>query len=91
MRPSGKARIVGTPSSTARRPITTEEMTMMTPIDRSMPAVRITRVWPMPRMPVTITWVRTVEMLLAVVKRAGLTATPSSRPSTSTTKGTVVG
>ena len=91
MRPSGKARIVGTPSSTARRPITTEEMTMMTPIDRSMPAVRITRVWPMPRMPVTITWVRTVEMLLAAVKRDGLTATPSSRPSTSTTKGTVVG
>ncbi len=37
MRPSGKARIVGTPSSTARRPITTDEMTMMTPIDRSMP------------------------------------------------------
>ncbi len=64
---------------------------MMTPTDRSMPAVRITRVWPMPRMPVTITWVRTVEMLLAAVKRDGLTATPSSRPSTSTTNGTVVG
>ena len=45
----------------------------------------------MPRMPVTITWVSTVEMLLAVVKRTGLTATPSSRPSASTTNGTVVG
>ena len=64
---------------------------MMTPIERSMPAVRMTSVWPMPRMPVTITWVSTVDMLLAVVKRAGLTATPSSRPSASTTKGTVVG
>ena len=42
---------------------------MMTPIDRSMPAVRITSVCPMPRMPVTITWVRTVEKLLAAVKR----------------------
>ncbi len=71
--------------------MTTEEMTMMTPTERSMPAVRMTSVCPTPRMPVTITWVSTVEKLLAAVKRAGLTATPSSRPSTSTTKGTVVG
>ena len=83
--------MVGTPSKTARRPITTDEITMMTPIDRSMPAVRITSVCPTPRMPVTITWVRIVEKLPAAVKRDGLTATPSSRPSTSTTKGTVVG
>ena len=69
-----KGEDVGTPSITARRPITTDEITMMTPIDRSMPAVRITSVWPMPRMPVTITWVRTVEKLLAAVKRDGLTA-----------------
>ena len=46
---------------------------MMTPIDRSMPAVRITSVCPTPRMPVTITWVRIVEKLLAAVKRDGLT------------------
>ena len=54
---------------TARRPITTDEMTMMTPTERSMPAVRMTSVWPMPRMPITITWVRTVEKLLAAMKR----------------------
>ena len=47
---------------------------MMTPTDRSMPAVRITSVCPMPRMPMTITWVRIVEKLLAAVKREGLTA-----------------
>ena len=63
----------------------------MTPIERSMPAVRITRVWPTPTMPITITWVSMVEKLLAAVNREGLTRTPSSRPSTSTTKGTVVG
>ena len=66
-------------------------MTMITPIERSMPAVRITSVCPMPRMPVTITCVSTVERLLAAVKRSGLTATPSSKPSSRTTKGTVVG
>ncbi len=89
--PSGKATIIGRPSMTPSRPITTEEMTMMTPIERSMPAVRMTSVWPMPRMPVTITWVSTVEKLLPATKRWGLTAMPSNRPSTSTTNGTVVG
>ena len=64
---------------------------MIRPIDRSMPAVRITSVCPTPTMPMTITCVRMVEKLLAAVNREGLTATPSSTPSKSTTKGTVVG
>ena len=59
----------GTPSTTASRPITTEEITMMTPTERSMPAVRITSVWAMPSMPMIVTWVSTVERLLAVTKR----------------------
>jgi hypothetical protein len=68
--PSGNATAIGTPSMTARRPITTEEITMMTPTDRSMPAVRITSVWAMPSVPMMVTWVRTVDRLLAVTKRA---------------------
>ena len=42
-RPSGNAIRIGTPSTTASRPITTDEMTMMTPTERSMPAVRMTK------------------------------------------------
>ena len=49
---------------------------MMTPTERSMPAVRMTRVWPTPTMPMTITWVSMVEKLLAAVNREGLTMTP---------------
>ena len=71
--------------------MTTEEITMMTPTERSMPAVRMTSVCAMPRMPMIVTCVSTVERLLAAVKCEGLTATPSRRPSTSTTNGTVVG
>src|SRR6185437_7485463 len=48
-------------------------------------------VWPTPTMPMTITWVRMVEKLLAAVNRDGLTRTPSSTPSKSTTNGTTVG
>ena len=58
---------------------------------RSMPAVRITSVCAMPRMPMIVTWVSTVDRLLPVTKCEKLTVMPSSRPSTSTTKGTVVG
>ena len=71
--------------------MTTEEITMMTPTERSMPAVRITRVWPTPTMPMTITCVSMVEKLLAAVNREGLTRTPNSTPSKSTTNGTTVG
>ena len=48
--------------------MTTEEITMITPTERSMPAVRMTRVCAMPRMPTIVTWVSTVEKLLAVTK-----------------------
>ena len=44
MRPRGNAIRTGTPSTTASRPITTDEMTMITPTERSMPAVRMTSV-----------------------------------------------
>ena len=60
--------MTGTPSSTARRPITTEEITMITPTERSMPAVKMTSVCAMPRMPMIVTCVSTVERLLAVTK-----------------------
>ena len=66
--PSGKAINSVTPSSTARRPITTEEITMITPTERSMPAVKITKVWAMPKKPTIVTCVSTVEKLLAVTK-----------------------
>ena len=66
--PGGKATISGMPSMTASRPITTEEITIITPTERSMPAVRITRVCAMPRMPMIVTWVSTVETLLPVTK-----------------------
>ena len=45
----------------------------MTPTERSMPAVRMTSVWAMPRMPMIVTWVSMVERLLAVAKREELT------------------
>ena len=67
-RPSGKAIRTGTPSTTARRPITTDEITMITPTERSMPAVRMTSVCAMPRMPMIVTWVSTVDRLLPVTK-----------------------
>ena len=60
--------ISGTPSMTASRPITTDEITMITPTERSMPAVRMTSVCAMPRMPMIVTWVSTVERLLPVTK-----------------------
>ncbi|EEF23288.1 conserved hypothetical protein [Ricinus communis] len=50
-RPATIATGVGKPYVTATLPMTTEEMTMMTPIERSMPAVRMTSVWAAPRMP----------------------------------------
>ena len=71
--PSGKAKTIGTPSMTASRPITTDEITMITPTERSMPAVRITNVCAMPRMPMIVTWVSTVDRLLPVTKCEKLT------------------
>ena len=68
MSPSGNAIRTGTPSTTASRPITTDEMTMITPTERSMPAVRMTSVCAIPRMPMIVTWVRTVDRLLPVTK-----------------------
>ena len=50
-----------------------------------------TSVWPTTTIPMTITWVRMVEKLLAAVNREGLTRTPNSTPSKSTTNGTTVG
>jgi hypothetical protein len=83
--------MMGNPSTTARRPMTIDEITMVTPTDRSIPAVKMTKVCPMARMPTIVTWVSTVEKLVAVTKWEKLTAAPSSTPSISTTNGTIVG
>ena len=48
MRPSGKETATGTPLTTASRPMTIEESTMMAPTDRTMPAGRIISGWAMP-------------------------------------------
>ena len=53
---------------------------MITPTDRSMPAVRMTSVCAMPRMPMIVTWVSTVDRLLPVTKCEKLTVMPSRRP-----------
>ena len=66
--PSGNATRSGNPSTTASRPITTDEITMMMPTERSMPAVKITRVCAIPRKPTIVTWVSTVDKLLPVTK-----------------------
>ena len=43
--------------------MTTEESTMMAPTDRSMPAVRMTSVCAMPRMPMIVTCCRISDRL----------------------------
>ena len=68
--PSAKATSGGQPQMTARRPITTEDSTMMTPTERSMPAVRITSVWAMPRVPMMVTCCSTSDRLVGAVKAA---------------------
>jgi hypothetical protein len=83
--------MIGHPSMTPSRPITTDEITITTPTERSMPAVRITKVWAMPSMPVIVTCVSTVERLRPVANRSKSTVTPSRSPSSKTTKGTTVG
>ena len=48
--------------------MTIDESTMMAPTDRSIPAVRMMIVWPMARVPMTITCWTIREMLLACRK-----------------------
>ena len=41
---------------------------MTTPTDKSMPAVRMTKVCAIPRIPMIVTWVSTVVRLLPLTK-----------------------
>ena len=45
----------GNPASTAVLPITTDDKTIIAPTDKSMPAVKITSVCAMPKMPMSVT------------------------------------
>src|SRR3954451_16575164 len=64
------ARIGLTPLSTASFVITTEPSAMPAPFDRSMPAVRMTSVWPIASVPTSIVCWRTSERLPPVRKRS---------------------
>ena len=68
----------------------TEDSTRMTPTDRSMPAVRITRVWAIATIPVTVTCCNTSDMVPAVRKRGAMMPKAMTLMS-STIAGMVVG
>src|SRR3954454_11110556 len=67
--PSRTAMSAGTPLLTAIFVITIDPNAITTPQDRSMPAVRMMIVWPMARVPITITCWKTSEKFSPVRKR----------------------
>ena len=67
--------------------MTTEQKTMMAPTDRSMPAVRMIRVWAMPTMPMIVTCCRISERLKGAKNRSPTRAEEAGRR-TSTSGGT---
>ncbi len=68
--PHSTARYGFMPRSTANLVITTEPRAMAMPQDRSMPAVRMIRVWPMAMMPTTITCCKIREKFWLLRKRS---------------------
>ena len=68
--PHSTARAGGMPSSVANLVITMPPSAITMPHDRSMPAVRMTSVWPMAMTPTTITCCRMSEKLPPVRKRS---------------------
>ena len=81
-KPSSSASAPGRPCSVPSLAITIDDRTMIAPTDRSMPAVRITSVWAMPRVPTTITCWTTSERFAGSRKRSVVAAkytTASSR------------
>ena len=72
--PSSSASSPGTPASAESLAITIEERTMIAPTERSMPAVRMTSVWAMPRVPTTITCWTISERFAGSRKRSAVKA-----------------
>ena len=81
----------GTPLTTARRPMTIEARIMMTPTDRSMPAVRMISVWAMPSVPMIVTCWRISDRLNGAKKRPPTRTLKTMSPMISTMNGIAVG
>ena len=69
-RPSRMARKGFTPAATASLVMTILPRAITAPLERSMPAVRITSVWPMASVPTTMTCCTTSDRLLPVRNRS---------------------
>ena len=90
-KPSTKAISGGQPQTTARRPMTIDDSTMMAPTERSMPAVRITSVWAMPKVPMMVTCCRTSDMLNRAKNLPPAVTEKIMTPTISTMNGIAVG
>ena len=70
--------------------MTNEDKMAIAPTDRSMPAVRMTSVWPMARAAITATCCRMMPMVLGVAKR-GLRMVKMMKDSSRTSSGLIEG
>src|SRR3954464_3850292 len=80
----------GTPPLTASRVITIVPNAITAPLDRSMPAVRMTTVWPMASVPTSITCWTTSERLPPVMNRS-VFSQKNRHARTSAARGPTVG
>ncbi len=90
MRPMMRAGKPGTPSFVAMLAIRIDENTVMAPAERSMPAVRMTRVWPSASVAITVTCCSTRPRFAADRNRP-LTIANAMIATTSTASGPRIG